>query len=144
MKPKKWKINQLDKSFDKSNFDCGYVQLNDYLKKYATQNFKKGYSVTFVATQPESKVIKGYYSVSASSIEFVNLPDSLKKGLPRYPAPVMLIGQLAVDKSVQGEGLGQVLLMHALKRAIRVSSEMAIFAVRVDAIDEDSKRFYLK
>ena len=74
----------------------------------------------------------------------MRIADSLKKGLPRYPAPVMLIGQLAVDKSVQGQGLGQILLMHALKRAIRVSSEMAIFAVRVDALDEESKRFYLK
>ena len=140
----KWQISQLDNSFDKSNFDCGYIQLNDFLRKFATQNFKKKYSLTFVATQSESKVIRGYYSVSASNIEFANLPDSLKKGLPRYPAPVMLIGQLAVDQSVQGQGLGKILLMHALKRAIRVSTEMAIFAVRVDAIDEDSKKFYLK
>ncbi len=119
-------------------------ELNEFLKKYANQNFKRGYSVAFVATKPESKVILGYYSVSASSIEFINLPDSIKKGLPKYPAPFRLIGQLAVDKTVQGQGLGQILLIHALNRAVRISSEMAIFAVRVDAIDENSKRFYLK
>jgi GNAT superfamily N-acetyltransferase len=140
----KWIISPLDSSFDKSHFDCDNPQLNDFLRKYASQNLKKGYSLTFVATEPESKVIVGYYSASASSIEFANLPDFLKKGLPKYPAPVMLIGQLAVDKTLQGKGLGNILLMHALSRAVRVSSEMAIFAIRVDAIDEKSKAFYLK
>lgn len=140
----KWNISLLDGSFDKSHFDCGYAQLNQFLQKYATQNYKKNYCLTFVATQTNSKTIVGYYSVSASSIEFVNLPDSLNKGLPKYPAPVMLIGQLAVDKTLQGQGLGQFLLIHALKRAVKISAEMGIFAVRVDAIDEKSKNFYLK
>lgn len=144
MKQKKWIISALDSSFDKSHFNCGNSQLNEFLRKYASQNIKKGYSLTFIATKPESKVIVGYYSVSASSIEFANIPEIIKKGLPKYPAPVMLIGQLAVDKTLQGQGLGEVLLMHALSRAVQVSSEMAIFAVRVDAVDEKSKAFYLK
>ncbi len=50
---------------------------------------------------------------------------------------------MAVDKRMQGEGLGAILLMHALSMAVRVSSEIAIFAVRVDALDEEAKRFYL-
>lgn len=92
-----WVISPLDSSFDSSfdtsYFDCGNSQLNEFLKKYASQNVKKGYSLTFAATNPESKVIVGYYSASASSIEFANLPETLKKGLPKYPAPVMLVGQ---------------------------------------------------
>jgi len=39
---------------------------------------------------------------------------------------------LAVDQTLQGEGLGRVLLIQSLSRAIRVSEQMAIFAVRVD------------
>ncbi|MEG3439956.1 GNAT family N-acetyltransferase [Pannus brasiliensis CCIBt3594] len=140
----KWIISPLDREFEKTDFDCNESRLNDYLKKYASQNQKKGYSLTFVATEPESKKVVGYYSVSASSIEFANLPESIKKGLPKYPAPVMLIGQLAVDKTSRGRGLGRVLLMHALNKAIRLSEEIAIFAVRVDAIDERSREFYLK
>jgi GNAT superfamily N-acetyltransferase len=140
----KWIISPLDSEFEKTDFDCNESRLNDYLKKYASQNQKKDYSLTFVATEPESKKVVGYYSVSASSIEFANLPESMKKGLPKYPAPVMLIGQLAVDKTSRGRGLGRVLLMHALSKAIRLSEEIAIFAVRVDAIDERSREFYLK
>lgn len=34
--------------------------------------------------------------------------------------------------------------MHALSRAVRLSEEMGIFAVKVDALDRESKDFYLK
>ena len=139
-----WIFSPLDKSFDKSAFDCGKPELNNYLKKYAWQNQQKRYSITFIATVENSKEIAGYYCTSASSIEFANLPDTLNKKLPKYPAPVMLIGQLAVDKKMQGKGLGKVLLMHALSRAVRISSEMGIFAVRVDAMDREAKDFYFK
>ena len=140
----KWVFYPLDKSFNRSIFDSGKSQLNNYLQKYAWQNQQKRYSMTFVATVEDSKEIAGYYCTSASSIEFTNIPDSLKKKSPKYPAPVMLIGQLAVDRKMQGQGLGKVLLMHALSKAVRISGEMGIFAVMVDAIDESAKEFYLK
>lgn len=140
----KWVFNPLDKSFDRSTFDSGKSQLDEYLRKYAWQNQQKRYSMTFVATVEDSKEIAGYYCTSASSIEFTNIPDSLKKKLPKYPAPVMLIGQLAVDRKMQDQGLGKVLLMHALSKAVSISGEMGIFAVLVDAIDESAKDFYLK
>jgi GNAT superfamily N-acetyltransferase len=139
-----WIFSTLDSSFDKTDFDCGRQPLNDYLKKYASQNMRSGYSVTFVVTAQGSSQIAGYYCASATTIEFANLPKSLSKKLPKYPAPAMLIGQLAVDKSMQGQGLGQILLMHALSRAVRISSELGIYAVRVDALDRQSKEFYLK
>lgn len=139
-----WIFAPLDKSFNKSAFDCGKSQLNEYLKKYAWQNQKQRYSITFVVKIENSQKILGYYCTSASSIEFANIPDSLNRKLPKYPAPVMLIGQLAIDKKMQGKGLGKLLLMHALSRAVRISSEMGIFAVRVDAMDQQAKDFYLK
>lgn len=139
-----WVFSPLDKSFNRSAFDCGKPQLNNYLQKYAWQNQLKRYSITFVATQNSSKDIASYYCASASSIEFTKIPNSLTKKLPKYPAPIMLIGQLAVDKTMQGRGLGKILLMHALARAVRISSEMGIFAVRVDVIDREAENFYLK
>ena len=140
----RWIFSPLDKSFNKSAFDCGKPQLNEYLKKYAWQNQKRRYSITFVATIENTKEIAGYYCTSASSIEFAKIPDAVNKKLPKYPAPVMLIGQLAVDQKMQGKGLGKLLLMHALSRAVRISSEIGIFAVRVDAMDQEAKDFYLK
>lgn len=61
--------------------------------------------------------------------------------LPRYPlVPAALLGRLAVDQKHQGKGYGRFLLADALYRAVR--SEIASFAVIVDAKDEAAKRFY--
>ena len=142
---KRWNFVPIDKKYQRGHFDCGYPILNDYLKKYARQNHEKGIAKTFVAiSQAKSLRIDGYYTVSASVIEFASLPKSYQKGMPTYPIPAILIGKLAVDNSVQGQGLGGELLVDALFRAVKASQEIGIFAVRVDALDLTAKEFYLK
>ncbi|MBD1900772.1 GNAT family N-acetyltransferase [Trichocoleus sp. DQ-A3] len=140
-----WIFHPLDSSVRKDAFDCGVPKLNDYLKQYAGQNDRKGIAKTFVAIPKEDgNEVVGYYTISMSSITFDSLPEQLRKRLPRYPVPAMLIGQLAVDTSMQGRGLGKRLLMDALSKAVRLADEVGIFAVRVDALDDESKQFYLK
>ena len=140
-----WIFCPLDKSIDKSSFNCGQPSLDDYLKKYASQNAKKGIAVTIVAI-PESdrRSVAGYYSASMAQIEFQSLPDKARKGLPRYPVPAMKIGRLAVDHQWQGQGLGGELLVNAMERAVALSTEIGIYAIVVDALDERVKQFYLK
>jgi predicted GNAT family N-acyltransferase len=88
--------------------------------------------------------VDGYYTASASVIEYEFLPEFYQRGMPAYPIPSMLIGKLAVDNSVKGQGLGSELLADALYRAVRAAQEIGIYAVRVDAIDSHAKKFYLK
>lgn len=141
----RWHFCPLGKQHQRSGFDCGDRVLNDYLKKYARQNHNRGIAKTFVAIPATGgQKVAGYYTVSASVIEFQSLPESYQKKLPAYPIPAMLIGKLAVDNSVKGQGLGKELLVNALLRAVRTSTEIGIFAVRVDAIDEKAAEFYLK
>ncbi|WP_392530870.1 GNAT family N-acetyltransferase [Nostoc sp. C117] len=141
----RWNFIPIDKKYQRDAFDCGYTILNDYLKKYARQNHHKGIAKTFIATAASGNLkIDGYYSVSASVIEYQSLPESYQKGMPAYPIPAILIGRLAVDNSVKGQGLGGELLVDALYRAVRASQELGIYAVRVDAIDFQAKEFYLK
>lgn len=143
----KWKFLPIEKKYDKNFFDCGYKSLNDYLKKYARQNHLKGIAKTFIAvTDSESEDdlnIKGYYTISASIVEFQFLPENYQKKIPAYPIPSLLIGKLAVDNNSKGKGLGTELLVNALERAVKVSTEIGIYAIRVDAIDLQAKNFYL-
>jgi predicted GNAT family N-acyltransferase len=88
--------------------------------------------------------VDGFYTLSASTIEFESLPDTSQKGLPAYPIPAILIGKLAVDSAAKGQGLGTELLVDALLRAVKASQDVAVFAVRVDAIDSTARDFYLK
>lgn len=141
----RWNFVPIDKTHQKDSFDCGYTILNDYLKKYARQNHNKGIAKTFVAIPTSGSLkIDGYYTVSASVIKYESLPKSYQSGMPVYPIPAMLIGRLAVNNSVKGQGLGGELLADAFYRAVRASQVIGMYAVRVDAIDLQAKEFYLK
>jgi GNAT superfamily N-acetyltransferase len=142
---KKWAFVPIHKKYQRDHFDCGYPVLDDYIKKYAKQNHEKGIAKTFVAIDDSSSLkVDGFYTLSASTIEFESLPDTSQKGLPAYPIPAILIGKLAVDSAAKGQGLGTELLVDALLRAVRASQDVAVFAVRVDAIDSTARDFYLK
>jgi GNAT superfamily N-acetyltransferase len=141
----RWHFLPIEKKYRRDSFDCGYQVLNEYLKKYARQNHQKRIAKTWVAIPQNGGLrVDGYYTVNASVIEFESLPQSYQNQLPAYPIPAVLIGKLAVDNRVKGQGLGRELLADALLRAVRASSELGIFAVRVDAIDSKAKEFYLK
>jgi GNAT superfamily N-acetyltransferase len=62
--------------------------------------------------------------------------------LPRTDVPVVLLGRLAVDRSTQGQGLGALLLIDALRRAQFLSDQIGIRAVEVEAIDDAARDFY--
>jgi predicted GNAT family N-acyltransferase len=142
---KKWNFVPIHKKYQRDHFNCGYPALDDYIKKYAKQNHEKGIAKTFVAIEDSTSLkVDGFYTLSASTIEFESLPDTSQKGLPAYPIPAILIGKLAVDSAAKGQGLGTELLVDALLRAVKASQDVAVFAVRVDAIDSTARDFYLK
>lgn len=136
-------IRALDGSHERAGFHCGIASLDDYLQKQARQDVKRRVSRVYAATAPDhpDKVV-GYYTLSTLSIELDHLPESIARKLPRRPVPAVLLGRLAVDKIAQGHGVGKMLLVDALKRTLAVSDEIAIYAMVVDAINEQAQGFY--
>ncbi len=137
-------IGPLSSTHDRSSFQCGVDALDDYLKKRAKQDVKRRISRVFVAVEPGGSpaTIEGYYTLSTLSIELNQLPEELAHKLPKHPIPAALIGRLAVNQQAQGAGIGKMLLVDAIKRTLAVSDEIAIYAMVVDAIDEQAERFY--
>ena len=140
MPPPRFVIEKLSHRHDRSAFDCGVAELNDYLKKYSGQHERRGISRTYVAVEESETSALGYYSISSGAVAF----DTVLDNLPRYPVPIALIGRLAVDKGARGRGLGEMLLVHALRSAQRASEVVGIYGVVVDAWDEAARKFYLK
>ena len=135
----------VSKELELNEFDCGIPEMNIYLSRYAVRNTKKRIGNTFVAISGENpQKPLGYYTVSMGQILFEELPESMSKGLPRYPIPSFRIEKLAVDSSMQGKGLGELLLENALKKALQVSSDVAVYCILVDALNQKAKDFYLK
>lgn len=139
-----WRIEELSSEHDRAAFSCGHESLDIFLKQYAGQNQKTGVSRTFVAMEPGEQGVRGYYALAAGALKFEYLTDEQRKRLPRYPAPVAHLGRLAVDRSAQGQGLGEYLLLDALSRVDRAEREIGVHAIEVVAIDDAARHFYLK
>ena len=103
---------------------------------------KKDLARTYVLIEVGSTLVKGYYSLSNHTVSFESLPTDQEKDLPRIEMPVVLIGRLAVDRSVQGQKLGEFLLVDALRRSEYLAAKIGIRAVEIDAINQTAKRFY--
>ena len=139
-----WVVEPLDATHLRDSFDCGQQTLDDYIRKYAGQHARRNFGRTFVAVSPGSKQVSAYYTLSSSSVAFEHAPASLQRKLPRYPLPAALLARLAVDRTTQGCGLGQSLLIDAFRRIVEASESMAIFAVEVHAIDTQAAAFYTR
>lgn len=132
----------LDGIHEKENFECGKPLLDDYLHKQAKQDIKRKLSACFVLA--DQKIVKGYYTLSTASLDRTQLPPELIKKLPPSYTnlPMTLLGRLAVSKDLQRQGLGELLLVDALKRSYFASLQVGSMAVVVDPIDEDAVQFY--
>ncbi|MFO8812129.1 GNAT family N-acetyltransferase [Legionella pneumophila serogroup 1] len=141
----KYCIEQLNKSHVKDNFNSGEDSLNKYLQKQATQDIKRNLSALYVLLEGQDSTILGYYTLCSSSVLIDSIPHEVSKKLPRYPLiPVTLLGRLAIDIKLQGQGLGELLLTDALLRAGRLSNELGSMAVIVDSLSSRASDFYEK
>lgn len=138
-----WSIHRFERRHDRSAFACGRPMLDDWLKDRAGQFDRRDLSRTFVATRPGEARVFGYYSLSTHRVVYEALPDVEARALPRIDVPVVLLGRLAVDQSIQKQGLGSLLLVDALRRSLDISAQVGIRAVEIDALDETAKKFYL-
>ncbi len=96
---------------------------------------------------PDGKTVAGYYTLSQYAVGVGDLPEAVVKRLklPRYPQlPATLIGRLARGSDWKGHGVGELLLIDALKRALESTRTVESVAVVVDAKDERANGFYRK
>lgn len=133
-------VEPLGRAHNRQRFTCGVETLDRYLREYASQDIRRKLSSCFVAIDTAGE-IAGYYTFAASSLLMTDLSSEEAKRLPRYPLlPAGLIGRLAIAAHYTRQGLGSSLILDAVVRASR--AELAIFALIVDAKDDNAKRFY--
>jgi GNAT superfamily N-acetyltransferase len=130
----------LSERHDISSFDCGTPELTDWLQRYALQSATS----TRTLIIHRSNLVLGYYSLCASSVELKNAPARVAKGQARYPLPVVLLARLAVDKTLQRQGVGSSLLQDAVKRYLLIVENLGSRALLVHAKDETAAQFYRK
>jgi len=139
-------LRLLSKEHKKKEFKCGKRMLDNYIHYQANQDIKRKLSVCFVCEDEETAYIQGYYTLANNSIPLSAIPEKWRKKLPpSYSSiPTTLLGRLAVDLRFQNKGIGQILLIDALRRSYELSKSIASFAVVVDPLDEEAESFYAK
>jgi predicted GNAT family N-acyltransferase len=146
-KKPKWIFEPLDANkHNRAAFSCGQEPLDRYLQQRANQDLQKRVAAVMVLT-PDGTTIAGYYTLSQYAIDLSALPEETVKKLrlPKYSElPATLLGRLARSSQFRGQGVGELLLMEALRRSLQQSQAVASMAVVVDAKDGDAKAFYLK
>ncbi len=134
-------VEKLSADHQVRDFKCGRNSLDLFLRSYALVNQRADSSQTYVVHQ--DGVVVGYYSLVFSSVKLEDAPVAIQAAMPgNYPVPVMLFARFAVDKKVQGCGIGKALLKDAFLRTVQASEIGGLAAVLVDAIDDRMVEFY--
>ena len=149
MKPLKQFVPLDKKLHDRKSFDCGNDELNRFLSQNAKRGMDARVNYTWVLpaagiAKSQPKPICAFYTISVCHVERDTLPDSIAKTLPRYPLPAFILAQLSVDKRCQGQGLGDVAFINAIRRCVQLSNKGQVpsVAIIVDVIDDNAMAFY--
>lgn len=140
-----YSIELLSKQHNKKDFRCGTDELDHYFRQQAGQEARRHVAATFVLIENDTRNIAGFYTLSSTSVDVSQLPETQLSKLPKYPIlPATLLARLAVDKRYQGKKLGELLLIDAMKRSLKSSYEIGAIAIVVDAKNDNVVGFYKK
>jgi len=134
----------FEPTLDRSSFDCGKPELDRWFREAAGQQERNNSARTTLAVDEREARIAGFFTLVAFRIEIDSVPEAVAGHASRYPMSAVLLARLAVDRRYQGDGLGKIVLLEALKRVAGASRDIGFEIVVVDALDEDAACFYLK
>ncbi|MEZ5118137.1 MAG: GNAT family N-acetyltransferase [Candidatus Nanopelagicales bacterium] len=129
---------------DVSAFESGEPDLDTWLRDHAGPAARARVAQTFVWTGSGSARVVAFYALSAHGVPRGEAPNRIARGVPD-PVPAALIAKLALDRSLRGRRLGDVLLADALERIITASeSGPAVRAIVVDAATDGGRALYAR
>jgi GNAT superfamily N-acetyltransferase len=134
------RLERLHADHNVANFSSGVEELDDWLRRHALAAQQMDSARTFVVARGARAV--GYVSLTMGSVQRVDAPPRLVRGLPAYPVGMVLIARLAIDETEQSAGLGTRLLADALRMAVAAGDAAAARLVVVDAIEQRAAQFY--
>jgi ribosomal protein S18 acetylase RimI-like enzyme len=131
----------LGADHDLKRFDCGRESLNAWLTETAPPSEARGNARTYVCVEAGGARVIAYHSLAAGSVRRADAKGKLARNSPD-PIPVVVLARLAVDQEFQGQGIGSLLLLDAIERAVSAAQAIGARAMIVNPIDEAAAAFY--
>ncbi len=135
-----YRVEAFAAGHDLDAFDCGHDALNDWLRLHAGLAAGQG-TRTYLLTDEATGAVVGYFAVAPHLLERDDAPPGVRRRAPQR-IPAILLAKLALDTSLQGQGLGAELMVHALTTIVTAARAAGGRVVVVDAIDENAASFY--
>lgn len=140
-------VERLGRHHARQRFRSGRAELDNWFWHHAGQaDRRQGSARVWVLCDDEVEQGRrplGYYALVAHSVVVGDSPADAARGQPPgYPVGAVLLARLAVDREVQGRGLGGRLLADAVRRVGMADEHVAVPVLVVEALDEQAACFY--
>lgn len=122
-------------------FSCGIDSLDKWLNRRSLKNQIQGASRTYVVC--DGARVVAYYALASGALTTTDATGRFRRNMPD-PIPVVVLGRLAVDKTLHGKGFGRSLVRDAGMRVIQAADAIGIRGMTVHALSDDAKNFYEK
>jgi len=120
-------------------FDCQNKMINTFVQRSLKKRVKKHLSQAYVFLKDDT--FSGFYTLDTFSITRDMFETEQKPSALPPVVPVIKLGMLAVDKKIQGQGIGKRLLRDALLKVAEIS-ELAGCAGIYLLAEKDAVVFY--
>ena len=131
----------LGPQHDTASFSCGTESLDAWLKRRALKNQGQGASRTYVVTRGAQ--VMAYYALASGAVLVSEATGRFRRNMPE-PIPVVILGRLAIDTTLHGQGFGRALVRDAGLRVIQSAQVIGIRGMLVHALSNEAKAFYEK
>ncbi|MDR2566417.1 MAG: GNAT family N-acetyltransferase [Bifidobacteriaceae bacterium] len=135
---KRFLSEELRQDHGVSDFSCGNLVLDDWLRRLAWRAQAQGTARTVVWV--EDARVMAYYSIAPTLVSAEGLNRRTAGGVTSVPG--FLLGRLALDRSAQGRGFGTHLLLDALDSICRAAAISSGRVIVVDPINDEAASFY--
>ena len=137
-------IEPLSRAHNRKRFDCNDDEVTRFLREQALQDHEKNLSRTMVLIDEHADPtrIAGYHTLVMAHVKQVEIPGdrpAIKRSIP-----VILLGQLGIDKDFHRRGYGEMLLIDAQARVDEISRRTGVRAMMLDARSETLAQWYEK
>jgi GNAT superfamily N-acetyltransferase len=137
-----YRIVPWDQIAGRATFTCGKAEIDAYWRTMAVRHAREGLAAVMVMEEATTGEVVGYCTMVSYTLVVETLPAHFNPRKLPNRLPTTLVGKLAIHADRQRQGLGTILLSHAIASAVGAGTRTRSYAIVVDAIDDDAARFY--
>lgn len=134
-------IKPLDPEIGRAAFCCGNDRIDNFFRNNSRDQHTKNRVRVYVAYL-EREPIGYYYLVAATHPPEAVSKEAEEKFGRVKSTPCVYLGMIGVHGDCQENGVGKLLMLHAMQKTLEVANLIGIYALTLEAIDQKTAERY--